>query len=35
LRPIGLILIVAVVWSFYFGIKRSRLETKRLKSEED
>jgi len=34
-RPIGIALILAVVWSFYFGIKRSRLETKRLKSEEN
>lgn len=33
-RPIGLVLIVAVAWSFYFGIQRSRRETRRLDQEE-
>ena len=32
-RPIGIILFVGVIWSFYYGIKRSRRETKRLDAE--
>jgi putative tricarboxylic transport membrane protein len=26
-RPVGLVLLVAVVWSFYYGIRRSMEET--------
>lgn len=33
-RPIGDILVVAVIWSFYYGIRRSRQESKRLALEE-
>jgi putative tricarboxylic transport membrane protein len=33
-RPIGLLLIVAVVWSFYYGIQRSRRESRRLAAED-
>jgi len=29
-RPIGIILFLAVIWSFYYGINRSRRETARL-----
>jgi putative tricarboxylic transport membrane protein len=32
-RPIGDILIVAVIWSFYYGIRRSRRESQRLAEE--
>lgn len=30
-RPIGLILLVAVIWSFYYGIRRSLRETGKMK----
>ena len=33
-RPIGDILVIAVIWSFYYGIRRSRQESKRLSLEE-
>jgi len=33
-RPIGDILVVAVIWSFYYGIRRSRRESRRLALEE-
>jgi putative tricarboxylic transport membrane protein len=33
-RPIGDILILAVIWSFYYGIRRSRRESQRLTLEE-
>jgi len=33
-RPIGDILVVAVIWSFYYGIRRSRQESKRLTLED-
>lgn len=29
-RPVGIVLFAAVVWSFYYGIKRSKRETQRL-----
>ena len=32
MRPTGVILLAAVIWSFYFGIKRSRSESLRLNS---
>ncbi len=33
LRPVGLVLLVAVIWSFYYGIRRSLEESSRLKAE--
>ncbi len=35
LRPVGDVLIVAVIWSFYYGIRRSRREAKRLAEERE
>jgi len=32
-RPVGDVLFIAVIWSFYYGIKRSRREAKRLGAE--
>jgi len=32
-RPLGDILLIAVIWSFYYGIRRSRREAKRLAEE--
>jgi putative tricarboxylic transport membrane protein len=33
MRPIGLVLLLAVIWSFYYGIRRSRRESMRLTAE--
>lgn len=33
LRPLGDLLILAVIWSFYYGIRRSRQEARRLAEE--
>lgn len=33
MRPIGVVLMLAVAWSFYYGIRRSRRESKRLTAE--
>lgn len=33
MRPIGIVLMVAVAWSFYYGIRRSRRESARLTAE--
>jgi len=33
LRPLGDLLLVAVIWSFYYGIQRSRREARRLADE--
>ena len=30
IRPIGIDLMIAVIWSFYYGIRRSRRESMRL-----
>ena len=32
-RPIGLVLLVAVIWSFYYGIRRSMEETAKHKAQ--
>jgi len=34
LRPLGDVLLIAVIWSFYYGIKRSRREARRLTEEQ-
>ena len=33
MRPIGIVLLLAVIWSFYYGIRRSRRESMRLTAE--
>lgn len=33
IRPIGIVLMIAVIWSFYYGIRRSRRESMRLTAE--
>ena len=32
-RPVGLLLVIVVAWCFYYGIRRSRSETSRLRKE--
>jgi putative tricarboxylic transport membrane protein len=34
-RPVGLVLLVAVVWSFYYGIRRSLDESSKIKAQAD
>jgi putative tricarboxylic transport membrane protein len=34
-RPVGLMLLVAVVWSFYYGIRRSLDESSKIKAQAD
>lgn len=33
IRPIGIVLMIAVIWSFYYGSCRSRRESLRLTAE--
>jgi TctA family transporter len=33
IHPIGIVLMIAVIWSFYYGIRRSRQESMRLTAE--
>ena len=34
IRPIGLVLLIAVAWSFFYGIRRSKRESLRLEKEQ-
>ena len=34
MRPIGIVLMIAVIWSFYYGVRGSRRESMRLTAQE-